>query len=88
MYDAAERRNVPTEQRGVSMVFQSYAVWPHMTVLDNVAYGLRVRKQSRAEIKANVERALDLDRRFLSTDEVVHPEVRLLAALNGRSGDA
>jgi ABC-type Fe3+/spermidine/putrescine transport system ATPase subunit len=42
------------------MVFQSYAVWPHMTVLDNVAYGLRVRKQSRAEIKANVERALDL----------------------------
>ena len=60
MYDAAERRNVPTEQRGVSMVFQSYAVWPHMTVLDNVAYGLRVRKQSAADIKANVERALDL----------------------------
>ena len=58
--DAAERRNVPTEQRGVSMVFQSYAVWPHMTVLDNVAYGLRVRKQSAAEIRANVERALDL----------------------------
>ena len=60
MYDAAERRNVPTEQRGVSMVFQSYAVWPHMTVFDNVAYGLRVRKQSAADIKANVERALDL----------------------------
>jgi iron(III) transport system ATP-binding protein len=60
MYDAAARRNVPTEQRGVSMVFQSYAVWPHMTVLDNVAYGLRVRKQGGAEIKANVERALDL----------------------------
>jgi iron(III) transport system ATP-binding protein len=60
MYDAAERRNIPTEQRGVSMVFQSYAVWPHMTVFDNVAYGLRVRKQSAADIKANVERALDL----------------------------
>ncbi|MBS0222252.1 MAG: ABC transporter ATP-binding protein [Proteobacteria bacterium] len=60
MYDAAERRNVPTEQRGVSMVFQSYAVWPHMTVFDNVAYGLRVRKQSPADIAANVERALDL----------------------------
>ena len=42
------------------MVFQSYAVWPHMTVFDNVAYGLRVRKQGAAEIKANVERALDL----------------------------
>ena len=60
MYDAAERKNIPTEQRGVSMVFQSYAVWPHMTVFDNVAYGLRVRKQGQAEIKANVERALDL----------------------------
>ena len=61
MYDARRaQRNVPTEQRGVSMVFQSYAVWPHMTVFDNVAYGLRVRKQSAAEIKANVERALDL----------------------------
>jgi iron(III) transport system ATP-binding protein len=60
VHDAAKRRNVPTEERGVSMVFQSYAVWPHMTVLDNVAYGLRVRKQSGAEIKANVERALDL----------------------------
>jgi len=60
MYSAAERRNVPTEQRGVSMVFQSYAVWPHMTVFDNVAYGLRVRKQNAADLKASVERALDL----------------------------
>ena len=45
---------MPTEQRGVSMVFQSYAVWPHMTVFDNVAYGLRVRKQSTADIKSTV----------------------------------
>jgi ABC-type Fe3+/spermidine/putrescine transport system ATPase subunit len=60
MYDASVRRNVPAEQRGVSMVFQSYAVWPHMTVSDNVAYGLRVRKQSAADIKTHVERALDL----------------------------
>ena len=60
MFDSAARRNVPAEQRGVSMVFQSYAVWPHMSVFDNVAYGLRVRKQGAAELKANVERALDL----------------------------
>src|SRR5690349_12563901 len=32
VYSASERRNVPTERRGVSMVFQSYAIWPHMTV--------------------------------------------------------
>ena len=60
MFDATARRNVPAEQRGVSMVFQSYAVWPHMSVFDNVAYGLRVRKKSGAEIKTAVERALDL----------------------------
>lgn len=60
MYDAAARRNIPAEQRGVSMVFQSYAVWPHMSVFDNVAYGLRVRKQSAADIRTHVERALDL----------------------------
>jgi ABC-type Fe3+/spermidine/putrescine transport system ATPase subunit len=60
MFSAAERRNVPAEKRGISMVFQSYAVWPHMTVFDNVAYGLRVRKLPRAEVAAQVERALDL----------------------------
>src|SRR5204863_5686313 len=60
VYSAAERRNVPVERRGISMVFQSYAVWPHMSVFDNVAYGLRVRKLGRAEIAAQVERALDL----------------------------
>src|SRR3954471_16707981 len=46
VYSASARRNVPAEKRGVSMVFQSYAVWPHMSVADNVAYGLRVRKLS------------------------------------------
>jgi ABC-type Fe3+/spermidine/putrescine transport system ATPase subunit len=60
VYDAATHTNVQTEQRGVSMVFQSYAIWPHMSVFENVAYGLRVRKQNPDDIKSNVERALDL----------------------------
>jgi len=60
IYSAARRINVPTERRGVSMVFQSYAIWPHMSVFENVAYGLRVRKRSKEDIKTNVERALDL----------------------------
>jgi iron(III) transport system ATP-binding protein len=60
VYSAAERRNVPTEKRGVSMVFQSYAIWPHMTVFDNVAYGLRVRKLPQAEVRQNVQRVLGL----------------------------
>ncbi len=57
---ASPRRNVATEKRGVSMVFQSYAIWPHMSVFENVAYGLRVRKLPRAEIQRQVERALTL----------------------------
>ena len=60
MYSAAQRINVPAEGRGVSMVFQSYAVWPHMSVFDNVAYGLKVRKQSKTEIAQAVDKALGL----------------------------
>src|SRR5271155_3617234 len=60
VFDSTERRNVPTEKRGVSMVFQSYAIWPHMSVFDNVAYGLRVRRLGQAEIGDKVVRALEL----------------------------
>jgi iron(III) transport system ATP-binding protein len=48
------------EDRNIGMVFQSYAVWPHMTVFDNVAYGLRVRRASNAVIKERTMRALEL----------------------------
>src|ERR1700674_5136888 len=37
-------RTVPPEGRNMSMIFQSYALWPHMTVAENVAYGLKIRK--------------------------------------------
>lgn len=60
MYDAAKGVNLPAEQRGLSMVFQSYAIWPHMTVFENVAYGLRVRKTPAADLKQKVHFALDL----------------------------
>ena len=62
VYASAERINMPAEMRGLSMVFQSYAIWPHMTVYDNVAYGLRVRRQNPQEIQDKVSRALDLVR--------------------------
>ena len=48
------------EDRNIGMVFQSYAVWPHMTVFDNVAYGLRVRRAPSAVIKERTTRALEL----------------------------
>ncbi|HEY4439165.1 MAG TPA: ABC transporter ATP-binding protein [Candidatus Elarobacter sp.] len=45
---------VPPERRGMSMIFQSYALWPHMTVAQNVAYGLRLRRVERAELERRV----------------------------------
>jgi iron(III) transport system ATP-binding protein len=47
--DAADGTWVPPEDRRIGMVFQSYAVWPHMNVLDNVAYPLRVRGMARSQ---------------------------------------
>jgi ABC-type Fe3+/spermidine/putrescine transport system ATPase subunit len=58
--DPAAGCHIPPERRGLSMVFQSYAIWPHMTVFDNVAFGFRVRGMSRATARPAVERALSL----------------------------
>jgi iron(III) transport system ATP-binding protein len=55
---ARDGHETPPEQRGVNMVFQSYAVWPHMTVFENVAYGLRTRGDTRAEVTRRVNEAL------------------------------
>ena len=52
------RTFVPPEKREIGMVFQSYAVWPHMTVYDNVAYPLEIRKTPKEEIRMRVEKAL------------------------------
>ncbi|MCS7172307.1 MAG: ABC transporter ATP-binding protein [Armatimonadetes bacterium] len=51
---------VPPERRNIGMVFQSYAIWPHLTVFENVAYPLRVRRLSAQEIRKRVEAALEL----------------------------
>ncbi len=59
-FDAREVTRVPPNRRNTGMVFQSYALWPHMTVFDNVAFGLGVRKVSRSEQAARVEKALRL----------------------------
>jgi ABC-type Fe3+/spermidine/putrescine transport system ATPase subunit len=50
--------SLPSEQRKIGMVFQSYAIWPHMTVADNIAFGLKLKKMSKSEIDAKVKRAL------------------------------
>ncbi len=60
VYSAKQRINMRAEKRGLSMVFQSYAIWPHMSVFENVAYGLRVRRTGAAEIAERVHQALDM----------------------------
>ena len=57
-----EVTGLPPRKRDVSMVFQNYAVWPHLTVFENIAFGLRMRRQSSAEIKATVREAAELVR--------------------------
>jgi iron(III) transport system ATP-binding protein len=51
-------RTLPPEQRNMSMIFQSYALWPHMTVGENVAYGLKLRKNDRATIARKLKSIL------------------------------
>ena len=51
---------IPPEKRNIGMVFQSYAVWPHMNVFDNVAYPLTIRKAPKDQIRKSVERVLEI----------------------------
>ncbi len=54
--------NVPPEERNIGMVFQNYAVWPHMTVFENVAYPLKIRKVAKSEIEERVTKMLEIVR--------------------------
>lgn len=60
MSDTSKGLILPPEQRQLGMVFQSYALWPHMKVFDNVAFSLKLQKASRGEMKKRVMDALDL----------------------------
>src|SRR6476646_6313671 len=59
---SAPNRVVAPERRGMSMIFQSYAIWPNMTVAQNVAFGLKLRRIGSAELNARVDRILDVVR--------------------------
>jgi iron(III) transport system ATP-binding protein len=69
-FDAGSKIDLPAEARGLGLVFQSYALWPHRTVFDNVAYGLKLRGASSVAVKLRVGKALaqiglaDLARRY------------------------
>jgi iron(III) transport system ATP-binding protein len=59
-FDAARRVSVAAERRNLGIVFQSYAVWPHMKVFDNLAFPLRIRKLKKTAIAARVHEVLEL----------------------------
>lgn len=59
-FDEEEVTYLPPQQRGTAMVFQNYALWPHMTIYENVAYGLRLQKAKEGEIRRRVREVLEL----------------------------
>ncbi len=58
LFSAEKHVNVPVERRGIGIVFQDYAVWPHMTVMENVLYPLKKRRVPRAEAEERARHAL------------------------------
>jgi iron(III) transport system ATP-binding protein len=60
VYSSKDNIDIPTELRRLAMVFQSYAIWPHMTVAQNVGYGLKVRGDSASQVKKDTQWALEL----------------------------
>ena len=60
LFDGEDVTQFPSFKRNTGMVFQNYALWPHLKVADNIAYGLKVRKVPKEEIKDQVEEALEL----------------------------
>jgi iron(III) transport system ATP-binding protein len=58
VFDATQQLELPAERRNLGLVFQSYALWPHRTVSDNVGYGLKLRKVASTEIRQRVDAAL------------------------------
>lgn len=60
LFDAKKGINRSPHKRNIGMVFQSYAIWPHMTVFENVAFGLKMKGVGRAELKSRVMETLEL----------------------------
>ena len=58
VYDAAEKIDLPAEARGLGLLLRSYALWPHRTIFENVAYGLKQRRVRAEDIKARVAATL------------------------------
>ncbi|HCA86252.1 MAG TPA: ABC transporter ATP-binding protein [Streptomyces sp.] len=83
LFEAAEAKsavNMPANERGLGMVFQSYAIWPHMSVFDNVGFPLQVRKRSERPSKAEIADSVG---RVLEVMELGHLADRQATKLSG-----
>ena len=78
-FDTEDVTALPPQRRGTAMVFQNYALWPHMTIFDNVAYGLRLQKVAVPEIQRRVRKVLQL----VEIGNLADVESRKPAALSG-----
>ncbi len=73
---SSPQRMVAPERRGMSMIFQSYAIWPNMTVAENVAFGLTLRKMSSSEVRQRTEK-------MLAVVQLLHLKDRYPSELSG-----
>jgi ABC-type Fe3+/spermidine/putrescine transport system ATPase subunit len=79
LFDREDVTGLPPQRRGTAMVFQNYALWPHMTIFENVAYGLRLQKMPAAEIWRRVLKVLQL----VEIGNLADVESRKPSALSG-----
>jgi ABC-type Fe3+/spermidine/putrescine transport system ATPase subunit len=79
LFDAEEVTSLVPQRRGTAMVFQNYALWPHMTIFENVAYGLRLQKVPAAEMRRRVLKVLER----VEIGNLADVETRKPAALSG-----
>jgi putative spermidine/putrescine transport system ATP-binding protein len=83
--DGSELNNVPPHKRGIGMVFQNYALFPHMTVAENLAFPLEVRGMSKSDTETKVQRALDMVELGALWTSPANTTVRRPAAAGGAS---
>lgn len=60
LFDGKDSSSMATAERGIGMVFQNYALWPHLKVQENIAYGLKIRRQPKKQLEERLEWALDI----------------------------
>ena len=60
LYEGSKGTSIPSEERDIGFVFQNYAIFPHLTVFENIAFGLRRRKVPDSELRSRVEEYLSL----------------------------